>query len=86
MSRRMLVSFAMMIVLALVYGATFTVNRLAADAAVPPVAYTFWQSIGAAVVLLIAVYGTGDKLGVTRAHLKAYFVTGCLRWRFRLCC
>jgi drug/metabolite transporter (DMT)-like permease len=78
MSKKLLVSFAMMIVLAVVYGATFTVNRLAADAGVPPMAYTFWQAIGAAVVLLIALTVSGDRLGVSRAHIKGYLVTGLL--------
>jgi drug/metabolite transporter (DMT)-like permease len=68
----------MMIGLAIVYGGTFTMNRLAADAGVPPVAYTFWQALFAAVALLIVVYASGDRLGFTRTHLAGYFVTGVL--------
>ncbi len=78
LSKKVLVSLVMMIVMAVAYGATFTVNRLAANASVPPVAYTFWQSIGAAVVLLIALSASGDRMGVTRAHLRGYLFTGLL--------
>ena len=35
-----------------VYPLIFTMNKIAVDAGTPPVAFTFWQTLGAAVLLL----------------------------------
>ena len=36
-----------------VYPLIFTMNKIAVDAGTPPLAFTFWQTLGAAVLLLI---------------------------------
>ena len=63
---------------AVIYGAIFTVNKLAATAGVPPLAYSFWQSFGAGVVLWLVLTLNGERLGVTRQHLVGYVVIGAL--------
>ena len=70
--------YAMLVAAALIYGAIFTVNKLAATAGVPPFAYSFWQSFGAGVVLWLGLSLKGDRLGVTRQHLVGYIVIGAL--------
>jgi drug/metabolite transporter (DMT)-like permease len=73
-----LVVYAMLVAAALIYGAIFSVNKLAATSGVPPFAYSFWQSFGAGVVLWLGLTLKGERLGVTRQHLVGYVVIGVL--------
>ncbi len=70
-------TYAMLGAAAIIYGAIFTVNKLAAGG-VPPLAYSFWQSFGAGVVLWVALTLKGERLGLTRQHLVGYIVIGAL--------
>jgi len=63
---------------AAIYGAVFTVNKIAATGGAPPLAYAFWQSFGAGLVLWIALRLRGERLGVLRADLIGYVVIGAL--------
>jgi drug/metabolite transporter (DMT)-like permease len=71
-------AYVMLVAAALIYGAIFTVNKFAAIGGVPPLAYSFWQSFGAAIVLWIALTLNGERLGVTGQHLTGYIVIGLL--------
>jgi drug/metabolite transporter (DMT)-like permease len=70
--------YLMLVAAAAIYGAVFTVNKLAATAGVPALAYSFWQSFGAGLVLWVAITLRGERLGVTRRHLIGYAVIGAL--------
>jgi hypothetical protein len=74
--RHLLFPFVLMLVQATVFGSTFSINKLAATAGVPPFAYSFWQSLGSAALLTIVVHVRGDRVGMTWAHLKSYVVIG----------
>ncbi len=71
-------AYVMLAAAALIYGAIFTVNKLAATSGVPPIAYSFWQSLGAGLVLWLVLTLKGERLGVTRQHLVGYIVIGAL--------
>ena len=71
-------TYAMLAAAAVIYGAIFTVNKLAAAAGVPPLAYAFWQSFGAGLVLWLVLTLNGERLRVTRQHLVGYVVIGAL--------
>ncbi len=71
-------AYIMLAAAALIYGAIFTVNKLAATGGVPPLAYSFWQSFGAGLVLWLVLTLNGERLGVTRQHLVGYIVIGAL--------
>lgn len=68
----------MLIVAALVYGAFISVHKLAAEAGIAPIAYGFWQSLGAGLALLVLSFATGGPPGCTLVHLRAYLVVGGL--------
>ncbi len=68
----------MLVTAAVVYGAIFTVNKLAAAGGVPPLAYSFWQSFGAGLVLWLVLTLNGERLGMSRQHLVSYIVIGAL--------
>ena len=59
-----------------VYPLIFTMNKIAVDAGTPPVAFTFWQTLGAAVVLLIVAGWRRALPRLAVRHLKAYFILG----------
>lgn len=78
MKQTPLVAYIFLIAAAVVYGSIFTVNKLAAGDGVPPLAYGFWQSFGAGLVLWIALTLRGEKLGLSRTHLLSYLAVGAL--------
>ena len=63
---------------ALIYGAIFPVNRIAADLGWPPLSFSFLQSLGGAVVLGLVALIRGERIGVTRSHFLAYILIGGL--------
>jgi drug/metabolite transporter (DMT)-like permease len=75
---RSALDYMMLLAAAVSYGAMFSVNKIAAKAGVPPLAYSFWQSFGAGLVLWVVLTLRGERLGVSRRHLIGYFVIGAL--------
>ncbi len=73
--RRML-SLALLFLCGALYGLTFSLNRMAAEAGVPPTAYVFWQAIGAGTVLLLAGAPLRQLPRLRRPDLRAYLVVG----------
>jgi drug/metabolite transporter (DMT)-like permease len=45
---------------------------------VPALAYSFWQSFGAGLLLWLVLTLRGERLGASRRHLTGYFVIGAL--------
>jgi drug/metabolite transporter (DMT)-like permease len=70
--------YAMLLGAAVIYGAFFSVNKLAATGGAPPLAYAFWQSFGAGLVLWIVLTLRGERLSVSRPALTSYIVIGAL--------
>ena len=70
--------YLMLVAAAVIYGAMFSVNKMAATGGAPPLAYAFWQSFGAGVVLWIVLTLRGERLGVSRQALTSYIVIGAL--------
>lgn len=69
-------ALVMLLVVGVVWGAIFTVNKLAAEAAVPPVAYAFWSILaaGLAMAALSLAFEGRPRLG--GRYLRFYFVSG----------
>jgi len=76
MSRAPPIAYVMLVAAAAIYGSIFTVNKIAAVAGVPPLAYAFWQSFGAGLILWAALSLRADRMGLTRKHLTGYLVIG----------
>ena len=70
--------YLMLVAAAVIYGAMFSVNKMAAAGGAPPLAYAFWQSFGAGVVLWIVLTLRGERLGMSRQALTSYIVIGAL--------
>ncbi len=76
--RRSPLDYAMLLGAAVIFGAVFSVNKLAANGGAPALAYAFWQSFGAGLLLWIVLTLRGEKLSVSRAALINYIVVGAL--------
>lgn len=75
---RSALDYLMLVGAAVIYGAMFSVNKIAASGGAPPLAYAFWQSFGAGLALWILLMLRGGRLGVSRQALTSYLVIGAL--------
>jgi len=78
MSNTPQIAYVWLVGAAILYGAIFSVNKLAAAAGTPPLAQGFWQSLGGGLLLLIILALKGRKLALGRRHLLSYLVIGAL--------
>ena len=61
-----------------IFGAMFSVNKIAITSGIPPIGYAFWQSIVAGMILLVVSALMGRLPARSAAHLRMYFATGLL--------
>ena len=73
-----LISVGLLFLLGLLFGLIFVLNRLATTNGVPFIPYVFWQSLGAAVILLVFCGALRQLPKLGFAHLRIYFITGTL--------
>jgi drug/metabolite transporter (DMT)-like permease len=59
-------------------GATFPLQKLAAQTGVPPASWVFAMTTGASLVLTIAALATGKRPPLTRTHLAYYLVSALI--------
>ena len=59
-----------------VYPLIFTMNKIGVEAGTPPVGFAFWQTLGAAVLLLLVAAWRRELPRLEARHLKAYFLLG----------
>jgi drug/metabolite transporter (DMT)-like permease len=69
---------AMLLLLGTLWGASFSISKIAIQAGVTPLGYAFWQSFGPAALLILIGLLRGERLPLTRRHLLYYFVAGQL--------
>ncbi len=68
----------MLLIVGIGFGAMFSVNRIAATNGVPPIAYAFWQSLGAGVILLVICVVRRELPVLSPIHLRTYGVLGVI--------
>ena len=64
--------------LGLGFGVSFTLNKLATTNGVPFIPYVFWQSAGAAALLVVAAAALRQLPALTAAHIRIYVVMALL--------
>ena len=79
-----LVPIIMLLIVGIVWGAVFTVNKLASEAAVPPVTYAFWSIFiaGAAMAIVSLIVDGRPKLAPR--FLLFYFISGVANFGFAI--
>lgn len=68
----------------IIFGLLFSINVIAVDGGIPAIAYAFWQSLGAGIILLIYATIRGHYLKFTFVHLRTYMMLGILGMAFPL--
>jgi len=71
-ARMPVVPTAMLFACGITWGMSFSLNKIAISSGIPFVAYVFWQSLGAGLILLVLSFATGNRMNLSRAHLKLY--------------
>jgi len=71
-ARMPLVPSVMLFACGITWGMSFSLNKIAISSGIPFVAYVFWQSLGAGLILLVLSLATGNRMNLSRAHLKLY--------------
>jgi len=67
----------MLMATGVLFGLVFSV-KIAAEAGVAPLGFTFWQSLGAGLVLLVFAVIRGQVPVLSAVHVRTYFVSGAL--------
>ncbi len=67
---------AMLVIGGVAWGGIFTVNKMAAAAGIPPVAYAFWPVLIAGIGVTLVALIIDRRLGLSRDHLVFYFFSG----------
>ena len=60
------------------YGLLFSINKVATTHEVPGLAYVFWHTLGAGLILRLGCLATRTPVGLDRAHLRLYLVAGAV--------
>ena len=79
-----LVPLVLLLIAGATWGAFFTVNKLAAEAAVPPVAFAFWSILVAGVAMAILSFLIEGPPRLGRRFLLFYFVSGIANFGFTI--
>jgi len=72
------ISWAVLLIAGTVWGATFSLGRIAAEGGAHPFALNFWQSVLGATLLLGVLVVRRRRLPLTARHLKFYATCGAI--------
>ncbi|MDP6816596.1 MAG: DMT family transporter [Alphaproteobacteria bacterium] len=72
MARLPLLPTAMLFACGITWGLSFSFNKIAITSGIPVIAYVFWQSLGAGLILLILSFATANRMNLSWPHLKLY--------------
>ena len=77
-NKNLTISWFLLLFGATIYGTFFTANKIVAEAEVPFIAFTFWQSlIGGTILILLSII-TKNFPKFSKKHLTSYFFTAIL--------
>jgi drug/metabolite transporter (DMT)-like permease len=71
-----LLPLLLLLLLGFIWGTGYSIARYATTHGVNPLGYSFWQSIGPALVLGFLLFIKHEKLYCSPAHLRYYFICG----------
>ena len=69
----------LVLVLGTLWGLSFSLSKVAATGGVSPVAYTFWQAVGAGIVVTAICFARRLRPPLDRAHLRYYVTIGLVQ-------
>lgn len=69
-------SLAMLIILGFIWGTGYSIARFAMTHGVNPLGYSFWQSLGPAILIGLFACFHGEKTMQTESHYRYYLICG----------
>jgi len=69
-------SLLLLLLLGIIWGTGYSIARYATLNGVPPLGYSFWQSLGPALFIGTLAHFGQSKLKVSASHLRYYFICG----------
>jgi len=75
---RLAVPLGMILALGSLWGLAFSFSKMAANGGVHPVAYTFWQGLGAGLLVAAVCRLRGLRIRLDRQYLRYYFIIGLI--------
>lgn len=76
MQNRATLSFTLLILLGFIWGTGYSIARFAMTNGVPPLGYSFWQSLGPAILLSLIAYKNKPSMKVSVPYLRYYLICG----------
>jgi drug/metabolite transporter (DMT)-like permease len=73
---RPLVSLALLVSLGVIWGTGYSIARFAMTNGVPPLGYSFWQSLGPAIIIGLITLVRNKTLKITTTSSRFYLITG----------
>lgn len=73
-----LLGIALLLLLGAIWGGTFSLAKFAITDGVPVVAYGFWQTLAAGLLLTALISLRGERLPLKARYVRFYFVSGFL--------
>lgn len=70
------ISFSLLLLLGMVWGTGYSIARFAMTNGVPPLGYSFWQSLGPAIIIGIISLFTARRVTMSVSRLRFYIITG----------
>ena len=71
-----LLSFCLLVLLGTIWGTGYSIARFAMTNDVPPLGYSFWQSLGPAIVLSIVTLFSEHRVQYSASRIRFYLITG----------
>lgn len=70
-------SFILLLLLGTIWGTGYTIARFATTHNVPPLGYSFWQSLGPALLISALCWvNSRSRIKISTLHLRYYFISG----------
>src|SRR5580704_18054035 len=69
-------SFTLLLLLGFIWGTGYSIARFATTNGVPPLGYSFWQSLGPAILIGLLSRTGKSNIKISGPHLRYYLICG----------
>lgn len=77
MSNKKFTSLTLLLLLGFIWGTGYSIARFATTHGVSPLGYSFWQSLGPAILISLLAFLTGkSSIPISTSHLRYYLICG----------
>ncbi len=76
MTKHHITAFTLLLSLGIIWGTGYSIARFAMTHDVPPLGYSFWQSLGPAIFLSIIALARRERIHFSLKHLRYYLICG----------